>query len=146
MGREFASIVGSGTIPYTRGILTAEQRGVEANGEGIRIGTQVLVVNPEDLNSVEAFAVSGITVSTTPVEIINPADNPLPRTREVVIQNLGTADVYISHKSTDIPIEGFEITAPGTNDINSVKIPLMHNVSVWAATSAGSASIRMIIY
>ena len=40
MAREVFAIIGSGTIPYTRGILPAAQRGTESTGEGIRGGTR----------------------------------------------------------------------------------------------------------
>lgn len=148
MAHEVSATIGSGTVNQVRGILPPDQRGAIAGARGDRTGTQVMIGNPEDLVSVDAFAVSGITVGTTPVEIVNPGENPLPRTRQVTIQNLdATNDVFISHKSTDVPIEGFQLNAVGTNDPNAsnrVTIPLMHNVSVWAASSGGTANIRMI--
>jgi hypothetical protein len=147
MAQEVFAVIGSGTIPQTHSILPPAQRGTELAAQGIRKGTQVMLANPEDLNSVEAFAASGITVGTSAVEILAPGSNPLPRMREVTIQNLGTADVYIGHSdSVNLPIEGIELTAPAANTVSLITIPLLHNVSVWAATLAGTADVRLLIY
>lgn len=148
MAREVFAQIGSGTLPFTTSILPPAQRGTEADAQGHRGGTQVMIGNPEDMLAVDAFAVSGITIGTTPIEIVNPAFNPLPRTRQVIIQNLdGTNDVFIGHKSTDLPLEGFQLSAVAAANGNSpsqVTLPLLHNVSVWAAASAGSVQVRMI--
>jgi len=148
MAIEAATVIGSGTLIQTRSILPPSQRGTEPAGHGFRTGTQVVVANTEDFNSVDAFAASGITVGTTALEILSPGTNPLPRMREVTIQNLGTADVYIGHSADGIVLsaEGFELTAPAANTVSLVTIPLMHNVSIWAATAAGTASVRMLIF
>lgn len=146
MAREVTSIVGSGTQIAIKAILPPAERGSEATGQGFRHGTQVAVANPEDLNSVDAFVASGVpSVGTTAVEILSPGSNPLPRMREVTIQNLGSADVYVGHSPDSLTILGYEITAPPTDSINSITIPVMHNVSIWAATATGTANVRMLI-
>jgi hypothetical protein len=146
--------VGSGTIPFVRGILPAEQRGNQSNGEGIRTGAQVVLANPEDLNSVDAFAVSGISIGPTPVLIWSPNINPLPRQRTLVLQNQGPGSVYIGPNSTSvIAPSGYHIHPPAASPGNNVnaktelELPFLKNVEIWARADGGSgASIVIIAY
>jgi hypothetical protein len=138
--------VGSGTLPFTRSILPEAQRGVEVGSEGIRHGAQVIMANPEDLVAVDAFAASGIVVGTSEVEIISPNTNPLPRCREIIIENVGAADVYLSHLPGFVTDLGFELATEGTAGRDSrIRLPLLHNVTVYGKTASGSSSIRLII-
>lgn len=147
MTREVAAIVGSGTIPYTRGILPASQRGNESAGEGVRTGIQVMVGNPEDMLAVDAFAASGITVGTTPVEIVGPHNNPLPRCRQIILQNTGANEVYISHKPTFPLLDSFELPVGGTAGANRrITLPLLHNASIWARADTGTSVVRLLIF
>jgi len=141
------SIVGSGTVPPVRAILPADQRGSEPLGGGVRTGIQVMVGNPEDLLAVDAFAASGITVGTAAIDILSPGRNPLPRCREVLVENVGGADVYLSH-NPDFPTEdAFELATEGTAGRETrVRLPLLHNVSLYAKTAAGTSSVRLLIF
>lgn len=143
-----ASIIGSGTLPYTRGILPASQRGNQSNGEGVRTGTQVVLANPEDLNSVDAFAVSGVSIGATPVKIWGPGINSLPRQRGVTIKNQGPGSVYIGPRSTSvIAPSGFQINPPASsNAATEVTLPLLWNVDVWARADGAGASVTIIAY
>jgi hypothetical protein len=140
-----AAIVGSGTLPYTRGILPASQRGNQSNGEGVRTGTQVILANPEDLNSVDAFAASGITVGTSAVEVLAFNNNPLPRCGNVIVKNGGSSVVLLSHKQNFTDTEGFPLAANGTTG-DTVSIPVLKNVSIWARCASGSTNIKLLIY
>ncbi len=141
-----AAVIGSGTVDQTRAILPAAQRGKEELGEGVRTGLQVMVANFEDNLAVDAFAASGITVGTSAVEIISPGANPLPRCRQVIIENTGGQDVLLSHKEAFTDIEGFELSTEGTAGASRrVTLPLLHNVSVWARTTSGSTTIKLLI-
>lgn len=142
-----ASQIGSGTLPYTYGILPSSQRGNEPLGQGIRHGQQVMIGNPEDLVAVDAFAASGITVGTTPVEIVGPNNNPLPRCRQIILQNTGANEVYISHNPTFPLVDSFELPVGGTAGANRrITLPLLHNVSIWARADTGTSVIRLLIF
>lgn len=146
-GSQVWTQIGSGTIPYTYKILPAAQRGIEPIGQGERFGPQVIVANSEDLVAVDAFAASGITVGTSAVEIIGPHNNPLPRCRQVVLQNTGGNEVYISHKQDFTLLDSFELPVGGTAGANRrVSLPLLHNVSIWAKADTGTSVIRMLIF
>ena len=145
MTSSVAAVIGSGTLPYTRGILPSGQRGNQSNGEGVRTGMQVMVGNPEDLNSVDAFAASGITVGTSAVEVVSFATNPLPRSGMVLVKNGGASAVLISHKQNFTDNEGFPLAANGTiND--QIQLPVLKNVSIWARCASGSTTIKLLIY
>lgn len=149
MTQNVAAIIGSGTLPFTRGILPASQRGAQATGEGVRVGQQVILANPEDLNSVDTFAVSGVSIGSTPVRIWGPGINPLPRQREVILHNDGPGDVYYGPTSTSvIAPSGFHLhfAAGGAGTLQQIQLPFLHNVDIWARASTGGASIRILAY
>lgn len=136
-----AAQIGSGTIPFVRGILPSSQRGIEPNGEGVRTGIQVLVANPEDQIAVDAFAVSGVSIGVTPVKIWDANINPLPRQRSVSLFNDGPNEAFIGQTSTAvISPSGYNITAE-----TSLLLPFMKNVEIWAR-SAGTSQIRIIAW
>lgn len=145
MTSSVAAIVGSGTLPYTRGILPASQRGNQSNGEGVRTGMQVMIGNPEDLTSVDAFAASGITVGSTSVEVISFGTNPLPRCGNVIVKNGGASAVLISHKQNFTDTEGFPLAANGTTG-DTISVPALKNVSIWARCASGSTNLKLLIY
>lgn len=148
MGSTVVSHIGSGTLPSTRGILPPSQRGTQTNGEGVRVGTQVVVANPEDFNSVDAFAVSGVSLASTPVRIWGPGINSLPRQTAVIIKNQGPGSVYIGPNSTAvISPSGYQINPPTANNtFNEVKLPFLWNVDVWARADGAGASVTIIAY
>ncbi len=150
MSRDVASIIGSGTIPFTRAILPPSQRGTQPNGEGIRTGTQVMIGNPEDLLAVDAFAVSGITVNTTPVLIFSKdlAQNILPRTREIRIQNTtAPSELAIGPTAQKAQAEGYVIHVHGASaPYGEIALPILDSVQVWAvARSGGPIQVRMLL-
>lgn len=139
------SIVGSGTIPFARAILPSSQRGYEPNGRGERGGIQTQIANPEDLVAVDAFAASGVSVSTTSVEVVGFGNNPLPRCRNVIVKNGGATAVLLSHKQNFTDIEGFPLSALGTAN-DQIELSIMKNVSVWARTASGSTTVKVLIF
>lgn len=143
MAREVAAIIGSGTLPYTRQILPSGQRGSDSSGEaeGVRTGLQIMVANYEDLQSVDAFAVSGVSIGPTPVLVWGPGINPLPRQRTVTLFNDGPGELFIGPNSTAvISPSGFNIPAE-----SSLVLPLLWNVQIWAR-SATTTQIRFLAY
>lgn len=95
------------------------------------------------------FMCSGVTVGTTPVNVSPTGIGTFSdgvACNFVQIENLGAADVYIHHKSTDVPIEGFEITAPSATNMNIITLPYNRAQTIWAATATGTASIRILVY
>lgn len=148
MSIQVSAIIGSGTIESTRGILPASQRGIQSAGTGYRTGTQVIVANPEDFNSVDAFAVSGISIAGTPTKIWGPGINSLPRQREVTIKNQGPGSVFIGPNSTAvISPSGYQINPPTANNtFTEVTLPFLWNVDIWARADGAGASITIIAY
>lgn len=154
MAHEASSLIGSGTTEFTKNILSPAQRGSnpETRG-GFRTGTQVMVGNPEDLLAVDAWATSGVIVGTTPVQIFGPHINTLPRTRLVILENVGLNDLYIAPTEAGATaVDGFTIPAAQASGIFAagtiprVKLPLLHNNEIWAAASAGITTVKMITY
>jgi len=146
MTREVASVVGSGTLPYTRGILPASQRGNEATGEGVRTGIQVMVGNPEDAIAVDAWAASGVVIGTTPVQIFGPNINTLPRTRLVILQNLGGQDLIIAPTEAGATVaDGFTLPTPAAGVESRIELPLLHNNEIWARSAATTTTVKLVI-
>lgn len=151
MARETFSQQGSGTIPFTRTILDTDKRGTLAVdpeghlGLGVMGGTNVTLINPEDLNSVDAFAVSGVSVlETSAVQIVSPNTNPLPRIRAVRIQNLGSTSVFVGPNSSVSLTNGYALEAdPGDQTIT---LPILHNVEVWAISATAPNDVRILFY
>jgi hypothetical protein len=139
------SQMGSGTIFFTRNIVPSGERGSgPVSAQGHRAGDPVIIQNPEDLTSVDAFAVSGVTVGTVPVQVINAIKNPLPRSRSITLINDGTAIIRIANSQTKLA-EGFPLY-PVVSSVgnNSLTLPVLKNVDVWAASDSGNNSLRMI--
>jgi hypothetical protein len=148
MAREVFATIGSGTLPFTRGILPAAQRGAEPTGEGARGGTQVMIGNPEDLNSVDVWAVSGVAVpDSEAVQIMGPTLNPLPRMRTIILQNVGANDVAIAPDNNANPAatNGGFILETGAA-AQTITLPFLHNVEIWARADSGGGTINMIMY
>lgn len=148
MAQEQSVQIGSGTVPFVATILPTTHRGVDDAGLGLRRGTQVIVANPEDLNSVAAFATSGVTVGTgAAIEIVGPHLHNLPHTRKVTIQNTDTTHpVFVGSSPDSLTLVGFRLAPIGdTNSPNEITLELLHNVSVYAIATGGSADVRFVV-
>lgn len=146
MSSTVATIIGSGTIGYTRGILPASQRGTQSAGEGIRVGTQVIVANPEDLVAVDAFAASGISISSTPIKIFDKNQSPLPRARLLRIQNATDSTTLTIANSAAKTAEGWTLVNAGAGTPRaSVDLPILDCCEVWAVGSA-ALQVRMLVF
>lgn len=144
-----ASQVGSGTIPFTRGILPASQRGAQSTGGGIRTGMQTVIANPEDLIAVDAFVASGISVGTTPLKIYDKNMTLLPRGRQVMIQNgTDSSTLLIAHQAVKVVSEGWQLVngAATVGARASVTLPVLDCVEIWAAASTGSCKVNILIF
>jgi len=140
------TIIGSGTLPATRGILSVSQRGNEPNGQGVRTGIQTILANPEDLVAVDAWAASGVSVGTGVVQIFGPHTNPLPRTRLVVIQNLGGQDLIIAPTEAGATVaDGFTLPTPAAGVESRIELPLLHNNEIWARSASATTTVKLII-
>lgn len=144
------SIIGSGTkIPATAVIIPSGERGTGDNSvRKERYGQNVVVINAEDITSVETFAASGITIGTTPIKIWGTEQSFLPRARTLKIENsTDSSTVFIAHDPSKVISEGWALTNAGANTPrSSVELPVLTSVEVYAATSTGTASIRMLIF
>ena len=141
-----ASIIGSGTAEQTRAILPAAQRGKEPLGQGVRTGIQVMIGNPEDSIAVDAWAASGVVVGVTPVQIFGPNINTLPRTRLVVVQNLGGQDLIIAPTEAGATVaDGFTVMTPAAGAESRVELPLLHNNEIWARSASATTTVKLVI-
>ncbi len=146
MTTQVAATIGSGTTEQTRAILPASQRGNEPRGQGVRTGIQVVVANPEDLNSVDAWAASGVVIGVTPVQIFGPTINTLPRTRLVMIENAGAVDMVIAPTEAGATLaDGFTIPAPVAGTLPRVELPLLHNNEIWARSASSTTTVKLLI-
>jgi len=147
MAQQSNATIGSGTLPFTTQILPADQRGQQSEGRGERYGTNVVIINPEDQVAVDAFATSGVILTTSTVELVGPGSNPLPRSRGIIIENIdGTNDVLIGHRESFQDPEGFILNATAEPALSRIELPLLHNVAIYARAAAGTASVRFIVY
>jgi hypothetical protein len=138
--------IGSGTLPFTYAILAPAQRGDQPLGRGDRNGQQVVLANPEDVVAVDAFVASGITVSTSAIEVVGPHINPLPRSRMIEFQNTGSNPIFISHRASFTDLDSFQLPVAVAGVSRRLSLPLLHNVSVYARATGGSSTLRMIVY
>lgn len=146
MSREVAAMIGSGTAPFTYGILSPNQRGSLSGAEGVRTGLQVMVSNPEDLVSVDAFAVSGIAVGTTPTKIFGASQSPMPRARKILIENgTDSSTLLVANAAAKIP-EGWQLVNGTAAPRAFVELPVMAGVDIWAAALSGSVQVRILIF
>jgi hypothetical protein len=104
--------------------------------------------NPEDIVAVDAFAASGIAVSTTPIKIFGASQSLLPRARQVIVENsTDSSTLLIAHHSSKVVSEGFALTNAGANTPRqSVTLPIMAGVDIWAASVAGTVQVRILIF
>ena len=149
MANEVSSLIGSGTLPFTRNILTPAQRGENAASRGgHRQATQVAVANPEDILSVDAWAASGVVITTVAGQIFGPHINTLPRTRMIVIENVGTQDAYIAPTEAGATAaDGFTLAASAVTKPDArIELPLLHNAQVWATAAGTTTTLKIIVY
>lgn len=141
-----SSVIGSGTIQATRGILPSSQRGYEPAGEGVRHGQQVMIGNPEDLVAVDAFSCSGISIATSPILIFDKGRSPLPRARLIRVQNAtDSTTLTIANKASKLP-EGWQLTNAGATTPRSyIDLPILDCCEIWAVGSA-AVQVRMLIF
>lgn len=162
MSTTLPALMGSGTIPYTVSILSSGLGGTylaapttgPGIGRGERVGSQILVANPEDIVSVPAFATSGISMpGGTPTEIYSPALNEsvLRRRRMIKVQNLGPGDLFIGHTNRVSQFvhggePGFKLVPSAASGITSVDLPLMGGASVWGLAVNQNTDVRVLMY
>lgn len=148
MSQQVAAIIGSGTSPYTYGILPPEARGSQVGAEGVRTGIQVMIGNPEDMVSVDAFASSGIAVTTSPIKIFGANQTIMPRTRKIIVENAtDSSTLLISHAQSKVVSEGFQLTNAGSNaPRSSIELPIMAGTDVWAAAAVGTVQVRILMF
>lgn len=141
-----AAVIGSGTLTQTRAILPPIQRGNEPEGEGVRTGIQVMIGNPEDSIAVDIWASSGVVVGTTPVQIFGPNINSLPRTRLVIIQNIGANDLLLAPTEAGNTVaDSFTLPTSAAGVESRVELPLLHNNEIWARASAATTTAKLVI-
>ena len=141
MAHEQNAMIGSGTVPYVAQILPTTARGVTDSAGGVRRGTNVMIANTEDLNSVDAFASSGIGVNTSVTLVWGPSINTLPRQRALEFYNRGPDDVLLARNTAEATY-GSGLYLPASGKLN---LPLLHNVEVYAK-SDGYSDVTFIAY
>lgn len=139
MAKESYAIVGSGTLPYTTSILPPALGGTLEDGIGYRGGTNVTVINPEDLSSFSVFKAEAFTINTSAVQIAGPGVNPVEGVRKIVItNNTSGTTIYVKENSTNVDTTGIALEA-GT----PLELGILGNVFLFAETASGSADLRV---
>jgi hypothetical protein len=152
MASEQSSMIGSGTIPFTTAILPPDERGLYEGARGLRYGTQVVLINPEDLVAVDKFATSGVTIGTTPVQIAGPGITPLPRIRGIRIYNASASASAVNvlwigpREDFSFIEEGIPIFGSAAGQIVSEDFPFLHNMEVWIRSALNSVPTRIMYY
>ena len=152
MANEVSTLIGSGTVFATRQILTPANRGsntVIPEGQGgFRQSTQVSLANPEDILSVDIWAASGVVINTVTAQVFGPHINTLPRTRKVVIENVGGQDAYIAPTEAGATAaNGFTLAASAVTKPDArIELPLLHNAQVWATAASATTTLKIIVY
>ena len=156
MAYESSTQIGSGTISFTRGILDPSKRGTTTGGEGFRRGTNVVVINPEDMVSAEAFATSGFTVTRAGgiVQIWGPGITdsnttltPLVRQRKLILQNIGPNNLYIGPTEPATAGSGMIVPTSSTSVgfTDTFEMEIMGGVAVYAR-SDGISQVFLLAY
>jgi len=145
MAHESVSVIGSGTIDKIRSILPSGQGGTANNqARGERYGTNVVVVNPEDITSSKFFATSGVAFGITPSKIWDGNHYLIAHQKGIILQNEGPGVAYIGPNSTSvISPSGFSLATTAPN--NRLELPLLKSTEIWARSDSTSA-IRILLY
>lgn len=157
MARETPSVIGSGYYNAVYPIIPSGQggSGPATGSDQVRSqlgGSNVVIVNPENVVAVPAWNTSGVSVGVVPTKIWDANINYiLPTQRLIRLQNMGPNEVRVSSNPTGaIFPSGFTITpitAAATNKDNTSRLdlPLMKGAEIWAS-SLGTSQIQIIIY
>jgi len=143
------SIIGSGTTTLTSDIRpgVVPSRGTQP-AQGIRDGMNVVVINPEDLNSSPFFASSGVMLAADTVTEI---PGLLPLRRTVQFASTGPGWVFIGFNPDELTVmNGFPVpmikmgnqTGPGTY----LKLNLLPGVQIFAVSSGEVSDVRWTEY
>lgn len=132
MAYESSVRIGSGISALREG-LVAGQNALQ----GMR-GTNVVLINYEDLNSkLGLIQTSGLAVSSGLAVQITGPENRLSGRRQLIIQNLGNAPVYVGGSGVTTS-DGLQI---GVNDKLSLEVMDVGDLYV---TSVGNSDVRVM--
>lgn len=142
MSSQSATLIGSGTLPYTYSILDPTLRGALTGGRGERFGNNVVIINPEDLASSEAFAISGISIGTTPTLVWGPSMSSLARQRAVVLTVDGPGSLFFGPSTTSvIAPSGIKVASGASTPL----LPFMKGVEIYGRSDS-TTQIRILAY
>lgn len=149
MARESASQMGSGTIPYVSNIRYGITQSDGSIARGERYGTNVTVINPEDMLSSPYWGVSGTIVAPVeyPTELSQILDER--RRRAIEIENIGPGYLHFSHNSGEMSYGNSWVLMPGNSAVagpHTQKLPLLDNLPVYVMASGDSCFIRWMEY
>lgn len=127
------SIIGSGTVPYTVGIRpgVVPNRGTEP-AKGIRDGMNVVMVNPEDLNSSPFFAASGASLTGNQVYELSQLTS---LRRSVFIRNEGPDVIWVRP-------DGFAGSGYPVPTGTEKELPVLGNVQLYVKAGGAGAEVH----
>ena len=142
MARESHTLLGSGTMPFIASIRDGVVLSDGSEAEGYRVGTNVVITNPEDLYSSPILAMSGMTIASdatvaVPSIFIQYAKTQFHR-REIDIFNIGPAPYLLVYYNSNLideycwPIKAGE----------SYKFKVMDNTDIYVKASGAETDIR----
>jgi len=145
MARESHAILGSGTAS----LVTSIRKGVVledgSQAEGWRVGTNVVVINPEDLYSSPVIGMSGITLAAngTPYRIpsyFNQYGATEFHRRSLEIFNIGPAPYLLVYNNPNLINQYGWPIKPGY----SQKFKVLDNVDIYVKASGAETDIRWL--
>jgi hypothetical protein len=100
-------------------------------------GSNSVVINYEDINSMLGLQSSGLQVAGNAIQVSGP-DTRLAGRRQLQVQNLGTDPVYIGGDSSVSSTEGVRVPSG-----DSITLNLLDIADVWIV-SGGSSDVRVL--
>jgi hypothetical protein len=101
-------------------------------------GTNSVVINYEDVNSLLGIAQSsGLAVGTSAIQLTGP-ENRLRGRRQVIIQNLGSGNIYLGGDASVTTFAGLEIAAN-----TSLTLHVLDYGNLWVVADA-LADVRVM--
>jgi hypothetical protein len=142
MNKQYATTVGSGTIPHVgygpaHSLTPGSYPGAHSKNElRTRVGDGAVILNPEDFSVSIGLRTSAITVGTSATPL---PSNPMEYRRALVVHNNGASTVYLGDENVTVN-SGLPLAA---GEKIAFDIQGNPNVVVYAI-SGGSVNVRIM--
>ena len=147
MARESTTYFGSGIVPSIVGIRSGRDLGNGETTRGYLIGTNVVVVNPEDYVSSPILGCSGISLANGEVSALPTIFNVYSQVgavhrRAINIYHVGPAPYLLVYNNINVIDQyGWPITAGSSKEFK-----LMDNVTLYVKASGAETDVRWYEY